>query len=166
MKKTVRIAALLMALALLLGLAALASGEASAGSEEFNTNASVSGEAESTALFTVDGRTVTEREGSCSLTGEIGPASASGIELTVDEFTASGIQVVGGEYVIEDSVIVRDVSPVDSATASGGYCAGVTDGVLTIKNSVLTAKGKGGVFGNYTVYCAENGTLVVITDAR
>lgn len=161
MKKITRLAALLLALALLTSLSAFASGEAS-GSDEFNTAASTSGEAESTALFTVDGETVTTRDGAYSLSGEIGPDSAVGIELTVDEFTASGIQVVGGDYTIEDSVITHEVSPVSASTEPGGYCAGVTDGVLTVKNSTLTAKGRGGVFGNYTVYCAENGTLVVI----
>ena len=162
MKKTTRFAALLLALALLMSLSAFASGEAS-GSEEFNTAASTSGEAESTAVFTVADGEVTVRDGAdYALTGKIGPDAARGVDLTVNEFTASGIQVTGGEYVIEDSVITHEVSPVESATEAGGYCAGVTDGLLTIKNSTLTAKGKGGVFGNYTVYCAENGTLVVI----
>lgn len=158
MKQTIRIAALILALALLICQAAFASGE---GSDEFNTSNSTSGESENTALFTVDGETVTERAGG-SLVGEIGPTGAKDIVLYVGGFTDSGILVTGGEYVIEDSVIVHGVSPVASASDAGGWCAGVTDGVLTIKDSTLVSNGKGGVFGNYTVYCAENGTLVVI----
>ncbi len=162
MKRTLRLLTLVLALCLALSLTAFASGEAS-GSEEFNTANSTSGEAENTALFTVDGATVTEKDGDYALTGVIGPDGAKGIDLTVNDFTASGIQVVGGEYVIENAAITHEVSPVTAATTAGGYCAGVTNGLLTIKNSTLTAKGRGGVFGNYTVYCAENGTLVVIS---
>jgi len=152
MKKATRFLALVTALVLLLSLTALASG----GSDE------ASGEAENTALFTVADGTVTAQDGNYTLSGEIGPERADGIELTVGDFTASGIRVTGGEYVIEDSVITHEVSLAETATTAGGYCAGVTGGVLTIRNSTLTSKGKGGVFGNYVVYCAENGTLVVI----
>ena len=96
MKQPTRFAALLLALAMLLSLSAFASGEAS-GSEEFNTAASTSGEAESTAIFTVADGEVTVRDGAdYALSGEIGGSSASGIDLTVNEFTASGIQVTGG----------------------------------------------------------------------
>lgn len=162
MRKHLRLAALLLALAMLMSLSVFASGEASGSEESFNTAQSTSGEAESTAVFTVDGETVAEKDGNFELTGEIGADRADGIELAIYDFTASGIQVVGGEYVIENSVITHGVSEPTDVTTAGGYCAGVTDGLLTIKNSTMIAEGKGGVFGNYTVYCAENGTLVVI----
>ena len=157
MKRTTRMAALLLALTLLTGQTAFASGEAS---DSFNTANSTSGEAENTAIFTVDGATVTERAGGYSLVGEIGPTEAKDIVLYIGGFTDSGILVADGDYTIEDSVIVHGVSPVAGATDAGGWCAGVTGGLLTVKNSTLIANGKGGVFGNYTIYCAENGTEV------
>jgi len=162
MKNILRISALLLALVLLLSLSVFASGEASDG---FNTENSIDADAEAaTVLFTMDGKTVTEGESEhFALTGEIGPDRADGIHLAISDFSTNGIQVVGGEYTIENSVISAKASqPVSGSSEPGGYCAGVTDGLLTIKNSTLTASGKGGVFGNYTVYCAENGTLVVI----
>ena len=164
MKNWKRYPALLMALTLVMSTFAYASGEASGGSSEgFNTAASVAGEADSTALFLVgDGQVTAAADGDYSLSGQIGPERAAGIELRFDDFTASGIQVTGGEYVIEDALIVHGVSEAGASTEPGGYCAGVTDGLLTIRDSTLISMGRGGVFGNYTVYCAENGTLAVI----
>ncbi len=157
MKNTFRIAALLLALALLMGLTALASGEASGDPSD---------EAAGTAIFLVGGGAVeVSDEYAYDLKGEIGPDRADGIELAVHDFAASGIQVTGGEYVIENAVITHGVSEVTGVTDAGGYCAGVTDGLLTIKDSTLTSVGKGGVFGNYVVYCAQNGTLVVINSS-
>lgn len=160
MRKYLRAASLVLALFLLASLPVMASGEASG--ESFNTAQSTSGEAESTAIFTVDGQSVTEKDGLFALTGEIGADHADGIDLTISDFTASGIQVTGGEYRITNSVITHSVSEATETTTAGGYCAGVTDGLLIVENSTLIAEGKGGVFGNYTIYCAENGTLVVI----
>ena len=163
MKQTMRAAALILALLIALCPAALASGEASGG---FNTDMSTSGEAEDTSIFHVaDGAVTASDKYDYSLTGEIGPDAAEGISLAVRDFGASGILVSGGEYRIEDSVITHSASEPAGVMDAGGYCAGVTDGLLTIKNSALTSEGKGGVFGNYTVYCAENGTLVVINSA-
>ena len=160
MKNTIRTAALLMALAMLLSLTAIASGEAS---DSFNTDMSVSGEAENTSIFQIaDGVIDVSEDYAYDLTGELGPAAADGIELSVYDFGASGIQITGGEYLIENAVITHSARETAGVTDAGGYCAGVTDGLLTIKNSTLVSEGKGGVFGNYTVYCAENGTLVVI----
>lgn len=153
-----------MALAMTLSLTVFASGEASGGaSDSFNTALSVdaSSEPEST-LFTVDAGGVTEDEGDFDLTGKITAAGAEGIDLTVRGFSTNGIHVVGGEYTISNSVITKELTETTGETDAGGYCAGVTDGILTITDSTLTSAGKGGVFGNYTVYCAENGTLVVI----
>ena len=163
MKQTLRILALVMALAMLMSLSVFASGEASG--DSFNTANSIDADAQAaTVLFTVDGETVTPGESEYyTLTGEIGPDKAEGIELAIRDFSTNGICVTGGEYTIENSVITAKASaPVSGSTEAGGYCAGVVNGLLTIKNSTLTASGKGGVFGNYTVYCAENGTLVVI----
>ena len=162
MKRTARFLALLLALGLLLCLCAFASGEAS---DSLNTANSIDAEAEAAVvLFTVDGASVTAADSeNYTLAGEIGPEKASGIHLAITDFSTNGICVTGGEYTIEDSVIsARASAPVSGSSEPGGYCAGVVDGRLTIQDSTLTASGKGGVFGNYTVYCAENGTLVVI----
>ena len=162
MKHFTRMLALFMALAMLLSLSVFASGEAS---DSFNTANSIDADAEAaTVLFTVDGETVTTGESEhYTLTGEIGPDKADGINLSITDFSTNGICVTGGEYTIENSVISAKASgPVSGSSEPGGYCAGVVDGLLTVKNSTLTASGKGGVFGNYTIYCAENGTLVVI----
>ena len=162
MRKTSHLLALIFVLAMLLSLSAFASGEAS---DSFNTELSVDADASAEiVLFTIgkDG-VVTAESDEYALTGEITVNGAEGIDLTIYDFSTSGIQVTDGEYTIEDSVITSVVTePVESSTTAGGYCAGVTNGLLTIKNSTLTSSGKGGVFGNYTVYCAENGTLVVI----
>lgn len=162
MKRVIRILGFTIALVLLLSLSAFASGE---GSNDFNTELSVDADASAEiVLFTIgeDGVVTAESE-NYALSGEITAEGANGIELTISDFSTSGIQVTAGEYVIENAVITAKASePVASSTEAGGYCAGVTNGLLTIKNSTLTASGKGGVFGNYTTYCAENGTLVVI----
>jgi len=160
MKRTIRTMALMLALALLPSLTALASGEASGSA---SGESSGSAEPVNTAIFTVsDGAVDVSEDYDYDLKGVIGPDAADGIELAVHDFAASGIRVTGGEYVIENAVITHAASETAGVTDAGGYCAGVTDGLLTIKNSELTCEGKGGVFGNYTVYCAENGTLVVI----
>ena len=162
MRKIIHLPVLVFALALFLSLPVFASGEAS---DSFNTELSVDADASAEmVLFTIgeDG-VVTAESDEYALTGEITADGAKGIDLTIQDFSTSGIQVTAGEYTIEDSVITSVVTePVESSTTAGGYCAGVTNGLLTIKNSTLTSGGKGGVFGNYTVYCAENGTLVVI----
>lgn len=165
MKKAIHLLALALALAMLLSISVLASGEAS---DSFNTANSIDADAEAaTVLFTVDGETVIPGESEhYTLTGEIGPDKAEGIDLAIRDFSTNGICVTGGEYTIENSVITAKASaPVSGSSEPGGYCAGVVDGLLTIKDSTLTASGKGGVFGNYTVYCAENGTLVVINSS-
>lgn len=163
MKLFLRIPALVLALVMVLSLTVLASGDPSG--ESFNTANSIDADAEAaTVLFTVNGETVTAGKSEYfTLTGEIGPDRAKGIDLAIRDFSTNGICVTGGEYTIKDSVIsARASGPVSGSAEPGGYCAGVVDGLLTIEDSTLTASGKGGVFGNYTVYCAENGTLVVI----
>ena len=165
MKKAIHLLALVLALAMVLSISVFASGEAS---DSFNTANSIDADAEAaTVLFTVDGETVITGESEhYTLTGEIGSDKADGIDLAIRDFSTNGICVTGGEYTIENSVITAKASePVSGSSEPGGYCAGVVDGLLTIKNSTLTASGKGGVFGNYTVYCAENGTLVVINSS-
>ena len=160
MKNTMQFLALFMALAMAFSPAVFASGEASG---SFNTALSIDASAEpEVTLFTVDPSGVTADEGDFDLTGEITAAGADGIDLTVRGFSTNGIHVIGGDYTISNAVITRELTETTGATDSGGYCAGVTDGTLTITDSTLTSAGKGGVFGNYTVYCAENGTLVVI----
>ena len=166
MKHSLRILTAAMALAMVLSLSAFASGEAS--NDSFNTANSIDAEAEAaTVLFTVDGRTVTSGESEhYTLTGTVGPDRADGIDLSIRDFSTNGICVTGGEYTISNSIISAKASgPVSGSSEPGGYCAGVVDGLLTIEDSTLTASGKGGVFGNYTVYCAENGTLVVINSS-
>ena len=165
MKKAIHLLALVLALAMLLSISVFASGEAS---DSFNTANSIDADAEAaTVLFTVNGETVIPGESEhYTLTGEIGPDKAEGIDLAIRDFSTNGICVTGGEYTIENAVITAKASaPVSGSAEPGGYCAGVVDGLLTIKDSTLTASGKGGVFGNYTVYCAENGTLVVINSS-
>jgi len=162
MKKAIHLLTLTLALVMLLSISAFASGEAS---DSFNTELSVDADASAEiVLFTIgENGVVTAESDDYALVGEITDDGARGIDLTISDFSTSGIQVTAGEYVIEDSAISTKASePVSSSTEAGGYCAGVTNGLLTIKNSTLTSSGKGGVFGNYTVYCAENGTLVVI----
>ncbi len=166
MKSILRILTAALALIMLMSLCAFASGEASG--DSFNTANSIDADAEAaTVLFTVDGKTVIPGESEdYTLTGEIGPDIADGIDLAIRDFSTNGICVTGGEYTIRDSVISAKASgPVSGSAEPGGYCAGVVDGLLTIEDSTLTASGKGGVFGNYTVYCAENGTLVVINSS-
>lgn len=165
MKKATRLFALILTLVMLLSTAVFASGEAS---DSFNTANSIDADAEAeTILFTVDGKTVTASDSEhYTLTGEIGPDRADGIALSIADFSTNGICVTGGKYTIANSVITAKASEaVSGSSEPGGYCAGVVDGLLTIENSTLTASGKGGVFGNYTVYCAENGTLVVINSS-
>ncbi len=166
MKSILRILTAALALIMLMSLCAFASGEASG--DSFNTANSIDADAEAaTVLFTVDGKTVIPGESEhYTLTGEVGPDKAEGIDLAIRDFSTNGICVTGGEYTIRDSVISAKASgPVSGSAEPGGYCAGVVDGLLTIEDSTLTASGKGGVFGNYTVYCAENGTLVVINSS-
>ncbi len=166
MKNTLRILFLVLTLVMLMSLTAFASGEAS--NDSFNTANSIDADAEAaTVLFTVDGETVVAGESEhYTLTGEVGPDRADGIALSIADFSTNGICVTGGEYTIANSVISAKASaPVSGSAEPGGYCAGVVDGLLTIEDSTLTASGKGGVFGNYTVYCAENGTLVVINSS-
>ncbi|MCF0228841.1 MAG: hypothetical protein HUJ76_04000 [Parasporobacterium sp.] len=96
------------------------------------------------------------------LKGEAGEKEADGIELTINEFTANGFQVTGGEYTIKNSTLIKNVTgPVD-ANAAGGYLAGVTNGRLTVINSSLINNGKGGRLGNYAIDCESTGVLVVI----
>jgi hypothetical protein len=165
MKKSARFLSALLTLPLALSLSAFASSDGSGeASDSFNTALSIDEDAQAdTVLFTIgeDGVVVSDSE-AYDLTGEITAQGADGIDLTIYDFSASGIQVTSGAYTIANSTITSELTETTGSTDAGGYCAGVTDGLLTITDSTLISSGKGGVFGNYTVYCAENGTLVVI----
>ena len=117
-----------------------------------------------TTIFTItaDGFTADEDAEGYTLEGEVGEKAADGIDLYIGDFSTNGFYVNGGTYTIANSKILCDVTgPVD-ANATGGYCAGISDGMLTIINSELTTNGKGGRNGNYAVYCDKTGRLVVI----
>lgn len=120
--------------------------------------------AAATTIFSIseEGLTIDEAAGTYELTGEVGETSAEGIDLYIGSFTTNGFKVTGGEYTIKDSTIVADVTEEADANDAGGYCAGVSGGMLTIINSNLTTNGKGGRAGNYTVAAESEGTLVVI----
>jgi len=123
--------------------------------------------AAATTIFTIseEGLTVDEEAGSYELTGEVGETMADGIDLEINTFTTNGFQVTGGEYTIRNSVINANVTEEVGANDAGGYCAGVTGGILTIDNCHFTTNGKGGRLGNYTVAAEGEGTLVVINSS-
>ena len=123
--------------------------------------------AAATTIFTIseEGLTVDEEAGSYELTGEVGETMAEGIDLEINTFTTNGFQVTGGEYTIRDSVINANVTEEVGANDAGGYCAGVTGGILTLDNCRFTTNGKGGRLGNYTVAAEGEGTLVVINSS-
>lgn len=120
--------------------------------------------AQATTIFTVseEGLTVDEAAGDYELTGEVGETEAAGIDLHINTFTTNGFKVTGGSYTIRDSKIVADVTEEVDPNDAGGYCAGVSGGVLTLINCDFTTNGKGGRLGNYTVAAESEGTLVVI----
>ena len=120
--------------------------------------------AAATTIFTIseDGLTIDEEAGDYVLTGEVGDKEAAGINLTINSFSANGFKVTGGDYTIRDSVITANVTEDVDPNATGGYCAGVSGGMLTLINCDFTNNGKGGRAGNYTVDAESEGTLVVI----
>ena len=120
--------------------------------------------AQAATIFTVseEGLTVDEAAGEYELTGEVGETEAAGITLNINSFTANGFKVTGGEYTIKDSIINANVTEEVDPNDAGGYCAGVSGGVLKLVNCDFTTNGKGGRAGNYTVAAESEGTLVVI----
>ena len=94
---------------------------------------------------------------------EVGDTQADDISLTIDTFTTNGFKVTGGEYTIKNSTIVCNVNAEVDPNDAGGYCAGVTSGLLTLDHVSFTTNGKGGRGGNYTVDCEGDGTMVVIS---
>ena len=169
MKKATKILALLLALCLVLSLGAFASGEASGGASgggSDETVMSVNGSAEPgvTAYeITSAGLKSNEADGVAVTAGSITDTYADGVVMNITDFTTRGFQVSnGGSYTISNSYITKEVSGPVGANDAGGYIAGVTDGLLTIKNSTLINAGKGGRNGNYTVDCERTGTMVVV----
>ena len=190
MKKSLKLLALSMSLCMVMGLTAYAGEPAPAdgaapaeeaampegegGSEggesgggESAGDETVMSMGESTqgpVIFSIseDGLTVAEDAEGYELTGDVTETGADGITLNISDFTTNGFKVTGGEYTISNSTIVADVTGEVDADAAGGYCAGVTGGMLTLVNCDFTTNGKGGRNGNYTVDCEQNGTLVVI----
>ena len=185
MKKLLRILALLLSLCLVISYTVLAAPEGAPGGEspegESAEGESPEGEspegpggpggpggsdgAAATTIFTIDenGVTVDEEAGTYVLEGEVGDTEADGINLVIDSFTTNGIKVTAGNYVIKDSTITANVTEEVDPNDAGGYCAGVTGGMLTLDHVSFTTNGKGGRAGNYTVDCEGDGVLVVIS---
>ena len=140
------------------------SGGESAGGSDESAMAMNQDAAAATTIYTIteDGMTFDSEAGDYELTGEVGDTEAVGIDLHIDTFTTNGFKVNSGAYTIKDSVIVADVTEEVDPNAAGGYCAGVSSGVLTLVNCDFTTNGKGGRNGNYTVYCDGTGVLAVI----
>ena len=163
MKKATRILALLMILCLTMSVSAFASGEAS---DETALSVNASAEAAGSGFeITEAGFNANDLPGIQITAGTITETVADGVVMTITDFSTNGFKVTGGEYTISNSIINKVVTgPVD-ANATGGFIAGVTDGLLTIKDSTFINAGKGGRNGNYTVDCERTGTMVVINSS-
>lgn len=159
MRKHLTGLALILVLAMVLGVSAYASGEASG---EASLSMDASAEAAGTLYeISESGLTASDLSGVTRRGGEVTDSGASGLFMTINDFSTNGFKVTGGEYTIRDSVITKQVTgPVD-ANAAGGYIAGVTNGRLTIDNCLFINAGKGGRGGNYTVDCERTGEMVV-----
>ncbi len=149
--KASRILAIVPALVFLLSCAGFASGE-------------TSGEAAVSALVTVSGDgTVIDGTGYRYdlASGEIGDDAMTGVVLTTDDYYMNVVYVSGGTYTLKDCVISKGVS--ETPEAAGGVIAHVSDGLLVIRDSVLTTAGKGGImYDDYPVECSSTGTMVVV----
>ena len=134
---------------------ALASGEASGGSSE---------ETPMEALVLVDenGTTVAEEGYTYDMpSGEIREDGMFGVVMDTDDYTMNVVAVTGGRYTLDHCMISKSVSAVPEAR--GGVLAHVTDGLLFIRDSVLTTAGKGGImYDDYPVECSKTGTMVIV----
>ena len=93
--------------------------------------------------------------------GEIREDGMFGVMMDIDDYTMSVVGVTGGQYTLDNCVISKSVSAVPEA--KGGVLAHVTDGLLIIRNSVLTTAGKGGImYDDYPVECSKTGTMVIV----
>lgn len=139
----------------LLSTPVLASGEPSGGTSE---------EAPIEALVIVDsnGTTVAEDGYIYNMpSGEIREDGMSDVVMDTDDYTMNVVAVTGGQYTLDNCVISKSVSAVPEA--KGGVLAHVSDGLLVIRNSVLTTAGKGGImYDDYPVECSKTGTMVIV----
>ena len=152
--RSMKILSLLLCFCLLLVLPALAaSGEASSEStEDIVALVTVSAEGAELDLEAYDYDLSS---------GEIREDGMYGVRMTSDDYYLNGVLVTGGMYTIDDCIISKGVSAV--AEAPGGVIAHVTDGVLFVKDSVITTAGKGGImYDNYPLENSSNGTMVVV----
>ena len=93
--------------------------------------------------------------------GEIRDDGMVGVVMDIDDYTMNVVGVTGGQYTLDNCVISKSVSAVPEA--KGGVLAHVTDGLLIIRNSVLTTAGKGGImYDDYPVECSKTGTMVIV----
>ena len=162
MKKTAKLLALILVIALLAVPAYAASGEAS---DESVMAMNASAEASAVLYQISEGEFVDASEGAAGVTvtaGEVTGTAATGLEMNIANFTTAGFQITGGEYTIADSVITKEVVEAVDADAAGGAIASVSNGILTVDNCILLNEGKGGRNGNYTIECKNTGILVVI----
>ncbi len=146
----------------ILAVPAFASGEPSGGP---GGPSGGSGEEEPvTALVLVDADgTVVDEEGYTyhMPSGEIRDDAMVGVVMDTDDYTMNVVAVTGGSYTIDGCVISKSVSEVPAAR--GGVLAHVTDGLLFIRDSVLTTAGKGGImYDDYPVECSNTGTMVIV----
>lgn len=163
MRRTSRILAVVLALCMVLSLGAFASGEASGGSDETVMSMNASAEAGVTA-YAIDetGLTETATDSVTVVGGEITDTYADGIVMDITDFSTTGFKVTGGEFTIRNATITKAPSAAVGANDAGGTIATVTNGMLTIEDSLLVNAGKGGRNGNYTVDCERTGTMVVV----
>lgn len=143
----------------LLTAPAFASGEASGGSSGASGE-----ETPIEALILVDetGTTVAEDGYTCDMpSGEIREDGMYNVVLDTDDYTMNVVAVTGGRYTLDSCVISKSVSAVPDA--KGGVLAHVTNGLLFIRDSVLTTAGKGGImYDDYPVECSKTGTMVIV----
>lgn len=153
--------ALLLAFCLALsGSALAASGEASGG-----PGGEASAEAEVEALVEVTDEGVVIDETGYRFeqsSGEITEEGMTGVVMTTDDYYMNMVNVAGGVYTLRDCLISKGVSEVPER--AGGVIAKVTDGLLVIRDSVLTTAGKGGImYADYPVECSVSGTMVIVS---
>ena len=93
--------------------------------------------------------------------GEIREDGMFGVVMEIADYTMNVVGVTGGKYTLDNCVISKSVSAVPEA--KGGVLAHVTDGLLVIRNSVLTTAGKGGImYDDYPVECSGTGNMVIV----